>query len=112
MLQLIVRELDERDLPAAWPLVRGEAAVPDYAQWVSLARSVIAGGGRVLGVEAEDGVLHGVALYAPAAEVGAGRMLEVATLATFELSRRAPVRRALCEALVRLACEAGKGDAA
>lgn len=111
MLELTVRKLTERDFPAAWPLARTVAAAPDLTGWLVLARSAAASGGGVLGVEAEDGILHGMATYKPVEKSGVGRVLEVGAIAAFELSPRAPVRRFLDEALdshaSALGCEAG-----
>jgi hypothetical protein len=56
-----------------------------------------------MGVVAEEAGFLGVATYEPAATLHAGKVLRVEILVTFELTRRAPVRAVLCEALDRLA---------
>jgi len=101
--QLMVKELGPRDLRAAWPLVRMAAPALGVGQWQSYAEGLIDRGGGILGVAGEDGGLYGVATYEAAENLRAGRVLRVGTLVAMELTRRSPVRQALCEALDRLA---------
>ena len=54
-------------------------------------------------VSAEDGCLHGIATYEPITKGISGRVLNVEIMVAFELSRRAPVRQALCDALLGFA---------
>ena len=63
------------------------------------ATDLIERGGGILAARAPDGTIHGVATYEVAKKALLGRVLAVDTLITFELSRRAPARRALCDAL-------------
>lgn len=103
MPHFTVTELERADLAAAWPVVRAAAPGLDPERWQSFAEALIDRGGGVIGVAAEDGGLHGIATYDPVEKLHQGKVLKVDTLVSFELSRRAPVRRLLCEALDRLA---------
>lgn len=107
MLNFTVTELDRRDLPAAWPLVRAAAPGLDLDRWQAFAEALVERGGGVVGVEAEDGGFQGIATYEPVEKLHSGRVLQVDTLVTFELARRAPMRRVLCEGLDRLAARLG-----
>jgi ribosomal protein S3 len=60
----------------------------------------------VLVARAADGSIHGVATYERIA-TSRGQLLTVEKLITFELNRRKPARRALCEALDRIADRLG-----
>lgn len=110
MPELTVRTLKESELDQAWPLVRGRSAETTIGGWRRFARRLVRRGGGILAVAAEDGLLHGVATFEPVTRVRSGRVLQVETLVSFELSRRAPVRNALCAALTDFArglqCEA------
>ena len=55
-----VFELEERHLALAYPLARSASAVSE-AGWHAFARETIAAGGGVLGIEAEDHCLYGLA---------------------------------------------------
>lgn len=107
MLQFTVHHLTETELASAWPLVRATRSPPDLERWLLLARALMSRGGGVLAVSAEDGLIHGIATYEPVHKPEVGQVLEVRTLATFELSRRARVRRILCQALDQLARSTG-----
>jgi uncharacterized membrane protein len=67
--------------------------------WVSEGTALLERGGGIIAARAPDGILHGVATYEVAKKALLGRVLAVDTLITFELSRRAPARHALCQAL-------------
>ena len=103
MPHFTVSELGPADLSAAWPLVRSAAAAPDLQQWQESAESLLSRGGGVIGVAVEEGGYLGVATYEPVSTLYSGNVLRVEILVTFELTRRAPVRAVLCEALDRLA---------
>lgn len=98
-----IEHLSEDRLVEAWPVVRmsHSHANPDW--WVSEAVALIERGGGVLAARGPDDAIHGIATYQIARKALLGRVLAVDTLITFELSRRAPVRHALCEALEILA---------
>ena len=110
MSQLTVRQLHSSELAQAWPLVRTAARYSSAEAWQRSAGNLIGRGGGVVAIGAEDGCFHGIATYEPVPSPRGGRVLQVDTLATFEFSRRAPVRHALCEALFGFArlfdCEA------
>jgi hypothetical protein len=61
----------------------------------------------VLAARGPDGSVHGVATYAAARNQRAGCVLSVEKLITVELSRKAPCRNALCEALELLSLALG-----
>ncbi len=107
---LAVSELPREKLAIAWPLVQAARRDLDLAGWQADCEGLAERGGGVLGVEAEGGVLYGVATYEPRRKSRTGRVLQVDTLLSFEFSGRAPVRNALCNALFdcarRLDCDA------
>lgn len=103
MARFTVRQLDRRDFPAAWPLVRAASSARDLQDWVARADALTARGGGVLAVTPEEGGMHGIATFERIAAPAQRNVLRVDTLVTFELSSRAPVRRILCEALDDLA---------
>ena len=99
MAQFAIEHLAEDQLPDAWPVVRMAHAHTSAEWWASEAAALIERGGGVLAARASDGMIHGIATYEVARKALLGRVLAVDTLIAFELSRRAPVRHALCEAL-------------
>lgn len=103
MLQFTVIQLNQNELPSAWPLVRSVAPERDLQQWLDFANSLRTRGGGVMAVAAEGGTIQGVAAYRVVDRDDLGRLLHVDPFVTFELTRRAPVRRVLGEALERLA---------
>lgn len=107
MLQFTITELDKRDLREAWPLVRSASPQLRLEQWEELASELIDRGGGVVGVGAEGSGFLGVATYEAVDRPHAGKVLRVDTLVTFELSRRAPIRRILCDELDELAPKLG-----
>ena len=110
MPDFTIQQLTREQLASAWPLVRARGAIIDLDRWLDAGRRLAANGGGILAVATAEGALHGVATYEPVEEVPVGRVLRVDTLVTFELSRRSPVRNALCAALAefanRLQCDA------
>jgi hypothetical protein len=107
MPRLTVIDLERDELAKAWALVRAVSASTGVEEWEESASELIARGGGVIGVVAQDGCLHGVATYRPIGDGKGGRILYLETLVTFELSRRAPVRQLLCDRLERLASVLG-----
>lgn len=106
MLQLTAQDLTADHLTLAWPLVRTLSPETNVERWLAAARKLIDRGGGWVGVATEAGSLRGLASYEPVGSP-AGKILQVDAMVTFEVSRRAPVRRALCEALDRLATRLG-----
>ena len=96
---LTIIDLEPDELARAWPLVRIVSPWLNPEAWQGSAEELIAHGGGVISVVAPDGCLHGIATYEPIDKSRTGRVLYVETLVTFELSRRAPARHALCDAL-------------
>ena len=105
-----VADLGSQELASAWPLVRSVAPEADLEQWESFGAALLERGGGIVTVSGEDEVILGVATYEPADKLRLGKVLQVEVLVTFELTRRAPVRLVLCDALDRIApllgCEA------
>ena len=99
MAQFAIEHLTEDRLPEAWPVVCMSHLHASAEWWISEASALIGRGGGVLAARAPDGTIHGVATYEVAKKGVLGRVLDVGTLVTFELSRRAPARHALCDAL-------------
>lgn len=107
MLQFEVEELDRRDLPLAWPLVRAVAPELGLDNWKAFGQSLLERGGGVIAVSAEESGYLGVATYEPTDKRHFGKVLQVDVFTTFELTRRAPVRHVLCEAVDRMAPRLG-----
>jgi hypothetical protein len=103
MAQFAIEHLSDDQLPEAWPVVRMVDAHANCDWWLSEAAELIERGGGILAARAPDGNIHGIATYAVARKPLLGRVLAVDTLVAFELSRRAPARHALYEALELLA---------
>jgi len=106
MPDLSLSRLDEGQLALAFPLIRSAARV-SLDRWKTFARQLIASGGGILAVEADDGCLHGVAAFRQVGSLRFERSLQVEILVAFELSRMAPVRRTLCAGLEEIAREMG-----
>ncbi|MES2001003.1 MAG: hypothetical protein V4444_01645 [Pseudomonadota bacterium] len=100
---LEVKELPRDRLAVAWPLARTVARHGNLESWQAAADLLIERGGGIIAAEAHDGLLYGMATYEAVDTPRAGRVLQVDTLVAFELSRKAPVRRVLSDALDRLA---------
>jgi hypothetical protein len=102
MARFTIEHLTHKRLLAAWPIIRASGAEPCAEWWLNDAMRLIDDGGGVLAARAPDGIVHGVAIYRIARDQRFGRILSVASIVTFELRRRAPVRQALCDALDEL----------
>jgi hypothetical protein len=98
MPELSVLQLSECQLAHAFPLVRAAARVTSD-RWEAFGRELIAAGGGILAIQADDGCLHGLAAFRRCETLRHDVSLQVEILVAFELSRSAPVRRALCEAI-------------
>lgn len=103
MVQLAIENLSHEQLTEAWPVVRMSRSHANADWWTSEAAELMRRGGGVIAARAADGTIHGVATYEVSSKALLGRVIVVDTLITFELSRRAPARHALCEALELLA---------
>lgn len=107
MLHFKIMDLEQADLAEAWPLVR--AAIPELGldQWQSLGDALIRRGGGIVGVAGEGGGLLGVATYEAVEKPHIGRVLQVDTIVSFELTRKQRIRRILCEELDEMAPRLG-----
>jgi hypothetical protein len=103
MPDLRIRQLDREDVARAWPLVRSKSRLSSLSGWNRFAHDLFERSGGIIAVSAEDGCLHGIATYEPITKGNSGRVLHVEIMVAFELSRRAPVRQALCDALLGFA---------
>jgi hypothetical protein len=103
MPRFAIEHLSDDRLPDAWPIVRMSHSHATADWWMSEASALIERGGGILAARAADGSIHGIATYEIVRKALVGRVLAVDTLISFELSRRAPARRALDEALELLA---------
>lgn len=102
MTQFTSLELESDELAEAWPLVRLVAPWLDLRGWRQSTEELVSRGGGVIAVVAPDGCFHGIATYERINRQPMGHALFVGTFVTCELSRRAPVRRFLCDAIERL----------
>lgn len=98
-----IEHLGADRLADAWPVVCMSHPHSRADWWNSEAEALIDRGGGILAARGPDGAIHGVATYEVARKALLGRVLAVDTFITFELSRRAPARHALCDALDLLA---------
>lgn len=103
MPQFAIEHLSESRLAEAWTVVRMSHSLANVDWWISEGTALILRGGGILAARGPDGAIHGVGTYEVVRKALLGRVLAVDTLITFELSRRAPVRHALCDALELLA---------
>lgn len=103
MPDLRIRQLDREDVARAWPLVRSKSRLSSLSGWNRFAHDLFERSGGIIAVSAEDGCLHGIATYEPITKRNSDRVLHVEIMVAFELSRRAPVRHALCDALLGFA---------
>lgn len=99
MSKFAIEHLSEDRLGEAWPVVCMAHSHANAEWWISESSALIGRGGGILAARGPDGSIHGVATYEVARKGALGRVLAVGTLVTFELSRRAPARHALCDAL-------------
>jgi len=102
MTRVAIEHLTHERLLAAWPIIRASGAQPCAEWWIGQAARLIDEGGGVLAARAPDGIVHGVVIYRLARDDRVGKVLSVDTIVAFELSRGAPVRKALCNALDEL----------
>lgn len=99
MLRFTIEHLSPDRLFEAWPVACMSRSHANADWWICAAAALIERGGGILAVRGPDGTIHGVATYEVARRAHVGRVLAVDMLTTFELSRRAPARQAICEAL-------------
>jgi hypothetical protein len=103
MCHLTIQQLGFEELAQAWPLARTASHYQSCEMWRRSAVHLMGRGGGVIAIAADDGCFHGMATFEPITKPRGGRVLHVETMVTFELSHRAPVRRALRDALVGFA---------
>lgn len=104
MPDLSLCRLAEGELAEAYPLIRWATAVT-AERWTSFAHALMAAGGGALAVRADDGCLHGIAVFRPLDSLRHEHCLYVELLVTFELTGRSCVHRLLCSALDEVARE-------
>jgi hypothetical protein len=97
-----IEHLTHERLLDAWPIVRSSGGYARADWWLAHAACLIGDGGGVLAVRAADGAVHGVAIYRLGRDRSFNKVLSVQSIITFELRRRAPARRTLCDALDEL----------
>ena len=107
MSRFTVVHLHENRLDEALPLVRTAAPLVTAERWRQFSRSLRDSDGGILAAFAGDGRAHGVAAYRLEESLVHGRTLRVEPMVTFELSRSARARAALCQALELLALAKG-----
>ena len=98
--------MDDKLLDAAYPLVRWMAPGVSIDDWLAYARKARMRGG-LLGLIGAENALFGMLTYRNEENLRHGRILHVDNFMTFELSRAAPGRKALCEAAEALARQQG-----
>ena len=103
MSQFTVIHLQRDRLDEALPLVRMAAPTATADQWRKFVGWLGRNDGGVLAAFAGDGRPHGIAAFRTEESLSLGRALHVEPMVTFELSRSAPARTALCQALELLA---------
>ena len=101
-----VVDMDEKLFEAAYPLVRTVAPGVSADQWLGYAHKVRRRGG-LLALIGADNLLIGLLAYRGEESLRHGRIFHVDNFVTFELSRAAPGRRALCHAAEALARKQG-----
>jgi hypothetical protein len=104
MPDLTVKPLDEQELGLAYPLVLRAARI-GQDRWAAFARELLGAGGGIIGAMSEDNQLLGVAAYRRLGSLRHESTLQIDVIVAFELSRLAPVRKSLCAALERIACD-------
>lgn len=107
MPQFTILQLEPEELARAWPLVRLVAPWLDPDGWQQSAEKLLSSGGGVIAVVAPDGCFHGLATYELTRRRTMGQALVIRTFVTFELSRRAPVKAFLCDAIERISAALG-----
>ena len=103
MPQFQLSHLSPDQMDNAYGLVRIALPGTPLPDWRRYANALLVSGGAILALTAEDGSIHALASYLPEPSLRYGRVLRVDTFIAFELSRRAPARRALCDALEAMA---------
>ena len=103
MSRFMVIHLQEDRLDQALPLARMAAPLLTPEHWREFVRLLAKDDGGILAAIAGDGRTHGVAAYRIQQGLTYGRALRVEPMVTFEISRSAPARTALCDALELLA---------
>lgn len=102
MTPFTIEHLTHERLMDAWPIIQASGVQPHINWWLNDAAQLLDESGGVLAARAPDGIVYGVAIYRLARDPRFGRILSVESIVAFELSRRAPVRQALCDALDEL----------
>lgn len=108
MPDLAVTTVANDELPIVWPLVRSAGYAHGLTDWLREGRALMARGGRILAVRSEHDTFYGVATC-EAVHRRERSFLNVDRFVAFEVSRNAPVRRALAAAVVELSRELGCG---
>ena len=103
MPQFQLSHLSPDKMDMAFGLVRIAIPGTRLPDWQRYANSLLVSGGAILALTAPDGSIHAIASYMPEPSLRYGRVLRVDTFIAFELSRRAPARKALCDALQAMA---------
>jgi hypothetical protein len=103
MPDLSVACLEGSHVERALPLIRLVAPQVSGEEWRDQAAGAVEKGGGVIAVSAEDGLIHGIALFQPRNMLRLGRVLQVDDVITTELNRKAPVHRLLLDTLAHLA---------
>ena len=101
-----VVDINENLFDAAYPLIRTIAPEVSAKQWLEYARKAELSGG-LLGLVGAEGALFGLVSYRVQDSLRRGRFLLIDNFVTFELSRAAPGRLALCNAAEALARKQG-----
>lgn len=96
--------LTENRIGEAYPLVRMVQPGMTFAEWEKEALAYLQAGG-ILALVAPSGIIQALAGWE---DQPGSAALKVDLFVVFELSRKAPARRALCEGLQALAMERGK----
>ena len=96
--------LTEARIGEAYPLVRMVHPAMTFVEWEKQALAHLQDGG-VLALVAPSGIVQALAGWE---DQPGSAALKVDLFVVFELSRKAPARRALCEGLQALAVERGK----
>ena len=95
--------LEPAQIDRALPLLRLTDAGKSPQQWRDQAAAAMKDGGGMIAISAEDGLVHGLALFHPPRASPLGNVLQVDELIAIEISRKAPVRRMLLKALSQMA---------
>jgi hypothetical protein len=106
MPDLRVESMQPDSLAEAYPLVRSATRVT-LERWIEFGAELISNGGGVLAVKAPDDCIHGVAAYRPGRDLRHKEILDVDVFAAFDLRGDGSIRKALCDALDRIATDFG-----